>query len=187
MKIKISELFLIFSIALIIGCTSDDSKQRKPSEVQVEKVIDYSNIFKPLDGTWEGEFKIYIDTLGQRKGTPQPKEIDYNLISKPSFKLQSIIKAKHIYKSVTPFYQEGEIIDVITNSDGTEDTIKSNARNLVEDKKLKCFVYKPNETVVHEGEFLRNNTIVWHRSLKNPLKIEYFKETVNDGYYKIIL
>lgn len=145
-----------------------------------------SNVFKPLDGTWEGEFKIYIDTLGQQKGNSQPKEIDYDVISKTSFKLQSIIKAKHIYKSVTPFYQEDEIIDIIINSDGTKDTIKSKAKNFVEDKKLKCFVYKPNETVIHEGEYLGNNTIVWNRSLSNPLKIEYFKETVRDGHYKII-
>lgn len=40
--------------------------------------------------------------------------------------------------------------------------------------------------MIHDGEYLGNNTIVWQRSITNPLKIEYFKETVNDGHYKII-
>lgn len=185
-KIRIAELFLVLVIAFLVGCTSDDFKQNKLSEVQIEKGEDYVNIFKPLDGIWQGEFKIYIDTLGQQRGKSQPKEINYDAIEKPSLKLQSIIKARHIYKSISPFKQEGEIVNIITNKDGTTDTIKSKATNLVENGKLKCFVYKPTETVIHNGEYLGNNTIVWKRSLSNPLKIEYFKETVSDEHYKII-
>ena len=172
---KYSCLFYFLVICILLSCNENKSTEN-----------DLANVFKPLDGIWEGDFIVYIDTLGQQAGIPQPKEIDYAIIDNLSFKLQAIVKTKHIYKSVTPFYQEGEIKDIITNSDGTEDTIKSNARNLVKNNKLKCFVYKPTEIVVHDGKYFGNNTIVWQRSLKKPFKIEYFKETVKDGHYKII-
>jgi len=178
MYIALRKYQSVFFLSILFIFVSCHQKQNS------EKV--YANVFKPLDGTWEGEFKVYLDTLGQQEGKAQPKEISYDVIKKPSLKLQSIIKAKHIYKSITPFRQEGEIIDIITTADGTEGTIKSNATNLVENRELKCIVHKPNETVIHKGDYLGNNTIVWQRSLVNPLKIEYFKETVSDGHYKII-
>jgi hypothetical protein len=171
-------LFLLLAITLVFyfSCTDKDNSSDK----------NLANVFKPLDGTWEGEFKVFLDTSGQKKGTAQPKKIDFEILKKSSLKLQSVIKAKHIYKSVDQFRQEGEITDIIIRADGSEDTIKSSAINYVEDGKLKCNVDKPSETVIHDGEYLGNNTIVWQRKLSNPLKIEYFKESVVDDHYKII-
>lgn len=177
---------LIIVMIWIIGCNSDSSEYRNISKSKERKSIYYGNVFKPLDGIWEGEFKVYIDTLGQHAGLAQPKEIDFDSIKKFSLKLQSVIKAKHIYKSVNQFRQEGEIIDIITKQDGSLDTIISKATNYVKNSKLNCVVHKPNETVIHDGEYLGNNTIVWQRRLNNPLKIEYFKESVTDDHYKII-
>jgi hypothetical protein len=82
--------------------------------------------------------------------------------------------------------QKGEIIDTYTTKDGTIKKVKSTAINKVENGKLKCIVTKPKETVIHQGEYLGNNTIIWHRNIKDPLRIEYFKETVDSLYYKII-
>ncbi|MBK7380029.1 MAG: hypothetical protein IPJ03_13635 [Ignavibacteriales bacterium] len=176
---------ILITVLLFWGCNSQnsDSKNNTAKKNSEQK---YSDVLKPLDGQWQGEFKVYIDTLGQRAGLAQPKEIDFDSIKKSSLKLQSVIKAKHIYKSITPFRQEGEIIDIITKSDGGADTIISKAINFIEDGKLKCIVTKPNETVIHDGEYLGNNKIVWHRKLSNPLKIEYFKESVVDNHYIII-
>lgn len=151
-----------------------------------EKQKYLSNVFKPWDGNWSGDFIVYLDTLGQQKGNAQPTDIDFDIINKPSFILQSVIKADHIYKSVSSFRQEGIITDIVTSGSGKPDTIKSKAVNEVKNGKLKCLVYKPNELGIHEGKYLGDNTIVWQRSLSNPLKIEYFKETVRDGHYKII-
>ncbi|MBK7381630.1 MAG: hypothetical protein IPJ03_22080 [Ignavibacteriales bacterium] len=170
-------LFLLILIAALIhNCADKDNSSNK----------NLANVFKPLDGQWQGEFKVYIDTLGQREGLAQPKEINFDSIKKTSLKLQSVIKAEHIYKSITQFRQEGKIIDIITKSDGSADTIVSKAINFIEDSKLKCIVTKPNETVIHDGEYLGNNKIVWHREFDVPLKIEYFKESVTDNHYKII-
>ena len=169
-------LLLSFLTAIILNkCGENNNKE-----------IDYANVFKPLDGTWSGEFMVYIDTAGQQKGIAQPTNIDFNNIKNPSLKILSVIKAKHIYRSVSDYRQEGEILDIIKKSDRTTDTIISKAINLVENGNLKCFVYKPRETVIHDGEYLGNNTIVWKRSLSDPLRIEYFKETVHNGHYKII-
>ncbi len=145
-----------------------------------------SNVFKPLDGKWHGVFKVFIDENGQQHGLAQPQEIDFNILNKPSLKLQSLIEATHIYKSVNPYRQEGEIIDIITKIDGSKDTIRSSVINFVEKDKLKCIVNKPTEKVIHDGKYLDSNTIIWQRKINNPLKIEYFKESVIDNHYKII-
>ncbi len=184
----VKKLFLLLyfiTAAILISC---DKKQQYNNQLDNDKTSDsaLANVFKPLDGTWEGEFNVYIDALGQRAGLAQPKEIDFDSVKKSSLKLQSVIKAKHIYKSVDPFRQEGEIIDIVTRVDGREDTIKSKAINFIEDGNLRCIVHKPSETVIHEGEYLGNKTIVWQRKTNNPLKIEYFKEIVIDNHYKII-
>lgn len=177
---------LILSAALLFfGCNSSDSDS-KNNTAKKNSEQKYANVFKPLDGQWQGEFKVYIDTLGQREGLAQPKEINFDSVKKPSLKLQSVIKAKHIYKSVDPLRQDGEIIDIIIKLDGSADTIISKATNYIENGKLKCVVHKPSEAVIHDGEYLGNNTIVWQRKTNNPLKIEYFKEIVIDNHYKII-
>lgn len=173
------KFFFIFCINLVIifsACSNNENESQQ----------DPANVFKTLDGTWLGDFIVYVDTSGQQKGIAQPTSIDFDNIKKPSLKILSVIEAKHVYKSVSDYKQEGEITDIIKKSDGTTDTIISKATNLVENGNLKCFVHKPNETVIHNGEYLGNNTIVWQRSLSNPLKIEYFKETVNNDHYKII-
>lgn len=175
-SMKLIFLIVINLIILFSAC----SKNKQTAEENIK------DVFKPLDGIWKGEFKVYVDTIGQQKGIAQPTNIDFDNFKKTSLKLLSVIKAKHVYKSVSDYKQEGEIIDIIKKSDGTTDTIISKAINLVENGNLKCFVYKPNETVIHDGEYFGNNTIVWKRSLSNPLKIEYFKETVKNGHYKII-
>jgi Tfp pilus assembly protein PilP len=178
-------LLILIAALLLLGCNSRDS-DIKNNVAKTNGEQKYANVFKPLDGIWEGEFNVYIDTLGQRAGLAQPKEIDFDSVKKSSLKLQSVIKAKHIYKSVDPFRQDGEIIDIIIKSDGSADTIISKATNYIENGKLKCVVHKPDETVIHDGEYLGNNTIVWQRKTNNPLKIEYFKEIVIDNHYKII-
>lgn len=171
----------IFGLLLIIfflsfGCNKNNSgTEGNPS-----------NVFKPLDGKWHGEFKVYIDENGQKPGIAQPKEIDFNILNEPSLKLQSVIEATHIYRSVNPCRQEGEIIDIITKVDGGKDTLRSSAINFVENDKLKCIVNKPSEKVIHDGKYLGNNTIIWQRKINNPLKIEFFKESVIDNHYKII-
>lgn len=172
------KVFVILLIAFLIfsGCNSKNSEEKE----------NLSNILKPLDGKWQGEFKVFIDENGQQPGLAQPQEIDVNILNKSSLKLQSIIEATHIYRSISPYRQEGEIIDIITRLDGSKDTVRSSAINLVENDKLKCIVNKPSEKIIHDGKYFGNNTIIWQRKINNPLKIEYFKESVIDNHYKII-
>jgi hypothetical protein len=183
---KIAELFLIIVIALIIGCSSDDSNQRKLTNLKVENTTDYANIFKLLDGTWQGKFYIYEDSLGQRVGKAQPKNISYKYFQSLPLRLKSLIEATHIYFSENPYLQKGEITDIYLDENGDKQLVKSTAINKVDNGKLKCIVSKPDETVIHDGEYLSNNTIAWHRNIAQPKRIEYFRETVDSLHYKII-
>jgi len=170
--------FLFFSLNILLlngGCTNNNFVDKK-----------YSNVFKPLDGTWQGKFYIYEDTLGQKQGKTQPEDISEKYLKSLSLKLVSVIEAKHVYKSVNPFLQIGEITDIYIDSNGERKEEKSTAVNSIENGKLKCVVNKPDETVIHKGKYLGNNTIVWHRDIKSPKRIEYFKETVDNLHYKII-
>lgn len=178
-------LFLIVTF-LIAGCNSQDPKQENETGKQESVNSKYANIFKPLDGTWEGKFYIYEDTLGQKEGTAQPKEISYELLQSLPLKLKSVIEAKHIYKSENSYLQNGKIIDTYVDTGGKKHEAISTAINKIENGKISCVVNKPKETVIHQGEYLGSNTFVWHRNVKNPKRIEYFRETVDSLHYKII-
>ena len=171
---------------LIAGCNYQKPGNKNTTGKQYDGNNELTNIFKPLDGTWEGKFYIYEDTLGQREGKAQPKNISYELLQSLPLKLKSVIEAKHVYVSESPILQKGVITDTYILEDGTKKVTKSTTINKVENDNLKCIVTKPNETVIHEGEYLGTNTIVWHRSIKNPKRIEYFKETVDSLHYRII-
>lgn len=173
---KYHPVFILLFIALISSCHSEQPGEKK----------EYANIFKPLDGTWKGKFYIYEDTLGQRKGTAQPKDISYEYLKSLPLKLKSTIKAKHIYESESPYLQKGKIIDTYFDANGKKQEIISTAINKVENGKISCVVNKPKETVVHQGEYLGNNTIVWHRSIKKPKRIEHFREMVDSLHYRIV-
>jgi len=173
-----SLLFIIIAISFI-GCNSPKPEK----EVKEDRL---ANVFKPWDGTWEGKFYIYEDTLGQRKGKAQPKNLSYEYLQSLPLKLKSVIEAKHVYVSENPFLQKGKITDTYISKDGTKKVVTSTAVNKVENGGLKCIVTKPNETVIHEGEYSGNSTIIWHRYVKDPLRIEYFYETVDSLHYKII-
>jgi hypothetical protein len=176
MKFTSSVIFILTFAFIFISCSKNSDDKRK----------NLSNVFKPLDGTWQGKFFVYEDSLGQRVGEAQPKNISYKYFQSLPLKLKSFIEATHIYVSENPYLQKGEITDIYLDENGNKQLVKSSAINKIENGKLKCIVTKPSETVIHDGEYLGNNTIVWQRSIAYPLKIEYFKETVSDGHYKII-
>ena len=90
------------------------------------------------------------------------------------------------YTSVSPYEQKVHIQDVYRDAEGLLQTISSEGINKVEGKKLLCIVNKPEETVRHKGSLPAPHTIIWQRNETNPLKIEYFKETVQDSTYEII-
>jgi len=178
MKYIKTKTLLFFSLIcfslLSFGCSNNSSNNK------------YANVFKPLDGTWQGKFYVYKDTLGQKHGVARPKNINEDYLKSLPLKLVSTIQAKHIYRSVNPYLQKGEIIDIYTDANGKTKEVKSIAKNKIENGRLKCIVKKPDEIVIHSGEYLGNNTIVWQRNIKSPKRMEYFYETVDSLHYRII-
>lgn len=161
-------ILLILTATLNYNCTDKNNSSNK-------NLVD---AFKPLESTWQSRFYIYEDSLGQREGEAQPKNISYDYLRSFPIKLKSVIEAMYIYKSENPSLQKGEILDSYLSINGTIKTVKSKAINKIENAELKCIVTKPNKTVIHDSEYLGDNTIRWHRKLNNPLKIKYFRETV---------
>ena len=146
----------------------------------------FANAFKVLDGKWQGIFHIYEDSRGQQANETQPKEISLeHLKSLPLTETMTLEVEQH-YQSTSPYYQTVKIIDTYTKEDGTKEVVKSSGVNKVEKGKLWCIVDKPDEQIVHSGEWDGKNTIIWQRNIKKPLKIEYFKETVEADTYSII-
>ncbi len=146
----------------------------------------YANVFSMLDGKWEGAFYIYEDSLGQHKGNARP-EITENL-EFAGLALRPIqeIEVRQEYVSESPYFQRVIIRDTYADADGKTRTVESRGVNKVQDGRLWCIVKKPDETVIHYGKPGGPGTIIWQRDERNPLKIEYFRETVEDDYYKIV-
>jgi len=192
MKTKINTALiapiLLFAFA---GCNnkpptpkSVENISTPPPVTQTDKK--YANVFSMLDGKWEGVFSIYEDSLGQHKGNAQP-EITENL-EFAGLALRPIqeIEVRQEYVSESPYFQRVIIHDTYTDENGKIRTVESRGVNKVQDGHLWCIVKKPDETVIHYGKLDGPGTIIWQRDERNPVKIEYFRETVEDDYYKII-
>ena len=145
-----------------------------------------TNVFKPLDGKWKGKFYVYEDISGQQNKNPQPKDIDAETLKKMELKEVLVIDVEQTYTSKNPYYQEVLIKDTYTDKDGTKKVVVSKGVNKVENGQMLCVVNKPDEQVIHTGETKGKHTIIWQRNIKSPLKIEYFKETVEKDTYMIV-
>ena len=97
-----------------------------------------------------------------------------------------IVEVEQTYRSETPYFQRVLITDTYRDGSGQTQRVESRGVNKVQNGKLWCVVRKPDETVIHNGSLVNKNTIIWQRDLRNPLKIEYFRETVKQDEYSII-
>lgn len=150
----------------------------------------YIDIFKPLDGQWQGEFLVYEDTLGQQQYDEQIQQKFLHTF-KPSslgfsLRLQLKIDVEQTYFSESPYFQRVEIIDRYHDKDGEVKIVKSVGVNKIQDGKMWCVVKKPDETVIHSGTLETKDTIIWQRKISDPLKIEYFREIVTENEYTIL-
>lgn len=145
----------------------------------------FADVFQPWDGHWQGTFLVYTDTLGQRKGTPQPRLTSAAYLDSLPLKLQSTIQVEQFYASTSPYYQTVRILDTYPDANGNLQTAESTGYNQVKGDQLLCVVNKPDEQVIHLGTTLGKGTIIWERKLLSPTKIEYFFETATDSSYQI--
>ncbi len=180
------------SFIVLLGCDSTnnipqeeyrstiDDLENIPITVSQDTV--YKNVYKILDGTWKGDFYIYEDTVLEDV-SELPKEITIDQVKTADLKILDVIQVKQIYTSETPYFQRVQIEDFNPTKETTE---KSVGVNKIQDGKMWCVVHKPTSTVIHEGSTIGKSTIIWQSNETNPVKKEYFKETVSEEYYEII-
>ncbi|MGY6649626.1 hypothetical protein [Wenyingzhuangia sp. IMCC45574] len=169
--------FLFFSLFILISCKG------KSQAKETSKDNKYANVFKPLDGTWKGEFVIYEDTSRVQVSGIDLEHISIQNIRKSSLVEVGRIQVKQVYTSESPYYQKVTITDYYPKENKTE---ISTGVNKVEDGEMWCVVNKPNEKVVHFGITEGEKTIIWRRKEQNPQKIEFFKEKVSKNTYSIL-
>ncbi|NND32875.1 MAG: hypothetical protein HKN76_09810 [Saprospiraceae bacterium] len=178
-------------ITIVVGTISvmcQNPKRVLPSMEQKavsDQDLPYQDMFKPLDGIWSGTFRIYEnpsgqEILGDRDG---PIVLDSNQIK--TFDLISAIQVRQKYQSLTPYYQTVEIRDTY-HGDGDTTLVESFGVNKIENGRIWCIVKKPDEQIIHEGSWEAPHTIIWTRWEKQPLKKEYFRETVMENTYTIL-
>lgn len=142
----------------------------------------FAHVYDPLNGLWQGDFEIYQNDNDE----PRDNNILYNpttaIITRANVNSVRVVNVKQRYESVTPYFQKVEIID--RYFDGSKAV--STGVNKVQDGKMWCVVNKPEETVIHHGRMEGPHTIVWQRSEQDPLRVEYFRETVEGDRYTIL-
>ena len=185
--IYLNILLVLFS-ACKANLSTGKEQNPEPAQAYTATAIDepFANVFKPLDGRWKGTFIVYEDTLGQRPENVQVRDVSWEMMKKLPLKISLKISVEQIYTSTSPYYQTVRIADTYTEADGSLKVVQSEGVNKVENGKLLCIVNKPDEQVIHKGSIPTDSTIVWERSEKNPLKIEYFYEEVTPRTYSII-
>ena len=157
---------------------------RPPQETSGDKK--YADVFKPWDGIWEGKFFVYVDERGQSETAAQPKNLSREHFETLPLKQQLVLEVRQEYRSESPYFQRVKIIDKYLTEAGEEKVLESRGVNKIQDGKMWCVVVKPDETVIHSGTRGDEHTIIWQRELHEPIKIEYFKETVSDSTYSIL-
>ena len=179
--------FLTYIIVIIVttfSCSQnhnlvDDIENIPELQPEDEK---YSGVFKSLDGTWKGEFLIYEDQNQQPKNEVELHNISFKDFERPSLKLVNSIDVQQIYTSETPYFQRVTITDFYPDKN---EKVVSRGVNKIQDGQMWCVVKKPNETIIHKGEY-EGNTIIWSRDENSPQRVEYFKETVLENSYEIL-
>ncbi len=144
-----------------------------------------AEVFRPLDGRWEGLFRIYEDQRGQPSERIKDNDIHPHLIRELPLKQNGEVKVRQEYISESPYFQRVAIEDTYLENDSLR-TVRSFGVNKVESGQMWCVVQKPDELIVHQGQTEGNHTICWSRHLEEPLVIEFFRETVLDSTYEII-
>ena len=178
---------LLFCCALLTACDSQvpvEDISRPPVFSPADKP--YADVFRALDGVWEGEFHVYVDERGQAAGPARPEELRAVMFANPHLRKQLTIRVRQEYVSETPYFQRVKIRDSYVDAGGELRVVESRGVNKVQDGRLWCVVQKPDERVVHAGRLRGGDTIVWRRDLRRPLKIEYFEETVLPETYTIL-
>lgn len=192
----------ILAISLVMvsaGCQGEtrtgkqsqsDKKASEQTQVEISNIdvapavsakdAQYAGVFKLLDGRWKGEFKIYVHEAGQTS-TGRPGKLDPAVWTKAPYRLQQSISVEQHYSSSSPYFQKV----AITDSYGDGKVITSRGVNKVQDGRILCVVKKPDDLVIHDGELVGSDTIIWSRNRKSPLSIEYFRETVSKNEYTI--
>ena len=187
-KYNTMKISILFSgLVLVWSCQSAitiENITTPPPVVAADKV--FSDVYKVLDGTWKGKFKIFEDLDRSAVDTSRLKDLNYSDLEKPSLKLSNLIEVTQIYRSQSPYFQQVWIEDAYADETGKLHTVKSKGVNKVQDGKMWCVVVKPDETVIHQGSRIGDTTIIWQRHLSKPQKVEYFKETVDASTYEII-
>ena len=178
-----------FSFALLLVCLmwSCSSSKKTTADLSPPKFTSgdeiYKDVFKKLDGMWRGQFIIYQDD-----NPIEASEVDLSKISMEDLEALDLkeinrIEVRQQYSSVNPYFQKVEIED---KDLGSGELMVSKGVNKVENGKLICVVQKPGEVIIHEGKVPEKGTIIWFSEQKNPLKKEYFIETVDDEFYEIV-
>lgn len=179
--------FLIYTACFVFFACSSQVPVQSIEEIPKLSEADkkYADVYKALDGVWQGKFYIFESKNGQDTGIAKPMHFPGPKIEDKGLSLKTIIEVKQEYVSETPYFQRVTIRDTYADNNGKKSVIKSLGVNKIQDGKMYCVVIKPNETIIHTGDTEGKDTIIWQRNISSPLKVEYFVETVKGNTYTI--
>jgi len=143
----------------------------------------FANVYSSLDGHWKGQFFIFQPKEVEERDDKILYNLDRSMVQSNKLNMVNSLVVDQFYESESPYFQKVKIIDFYPE---TGETVESLGVNKVQDGKMWCVVRKPDETIIHEGSKVGNNTIIWQRTEQNPQRVEYFQETVLPNSYEII-
>ncbi|MEO0900337.1 MAG: hypothetical protein AAFY71_28265 [Bacteroidota bacterium] len=179
-------IYVIGALSLCFSCKTPSSTYNNSDENTAsspDSALAY--VYKAWDGHWKGQFLVLNPSDGQVATTAQPQITSLEELKAIKMDTSLVIDVQQWYESTSPFYQSVRIEDRYLQN-GEPTLVKSSGYNVVKGDTMLCVVNKPDEQVIHQGQHLGDGIILWGRSLKDPLKIEYFYEVATDSTYSIV-
>ena len=180
-------LFLIFSFLIFSNLTCYRPAVSNIEEIPVVEERDkpFADVYRMLDGTWKGKFKIYEDSNPVPKNQMDLINLTLANVTRPELKLLDELEVTQNYQSETPYFQKVKIEDFYPKTGKRESSI---GVNKVQQGKMWCVVKKSNsnEPAIHVGTLRDKETIIWESMPGDKSKIEFFQETVSEDVYEII-
>ncbi len=179
-NIKWSHHFILILALGIFACKGNSNRAQQTSPSKSKAV--FTELIKPLEGTWKGKIYTYSDPRGQVDEAAQPKDFSPKLIIARPTRTEQVTDITETYISDGEFSQR---VKVVEKQKGKQIYTNHGFRK-VEDGIIVNSINKLTGTEKRIGYKDAENNLNWTREERQPQLLEFFKHIRKEDKIRVI-